>query len=106
MNEREILGKNIKRYREYRGLKKKELADKIKVGSKTIERLERGDKLTRNFGINHLFDICENLDVTLEELVIRDSNLLSLRFVISEHNISTLKEVVKIIKDLCEKKED
>jgi len=33
MNEREVLGKNIRRYREYRGLKKEELADKIKVGA-------------------------------------------------------------------------
>ena len=104
MNEREVLGKNIRRHREYRGLKKEELADKIKVSAKTIERLELGKELTKNFGLNHLFNICKTLDVTLEELVIKDSNLLSLRFVISEHNISTLKEVVKMIKDLIESK--
>jgi len=37
-------------------------------------------------------------------LFIKNRDLLSLRFVISEHNISTLKEVVNIIKDLIENK--
>lgn len=105
MNEREVLGKNVKKYREFKGMSKETLAKNIGLkGKRTIERLERGDKLARNFGLNHLFDICENLDVTLEELVMRDSNLLSLRFVISEHNVNTLKEIVKMIEDLCESK--
>lgn len=105
MNQREILGKNIRKYREFNGLSKLELAKKIGLkDDKQIERLETGHKLAHNFGLNRLLKICDVLDVTLEELAIKDSNLLSMRFVISEHNIQTLKQVAEIIKDLIDKK--
>ena len=104
MNEREALGKNLKRYREFKGLSRKDLADKIKVSDTTIARLERGEeRYTKNFGLSYLLKICKILDTTMEELFMKDSDLLSLRFIISDHNIATLKEVVKIIKELCEK---
>ena len=105
MNQRKILGANIRKYREFKGLSKLQLAKEIGLkDDKQIERLETGHKLADNFGLNRLLNICNILDVTLEELTIKDSNLLSLRFVISEHNIQTLKQFVEIIKELCNKK--
>jgi len=96
------LGKNIRRVRQLRGIETIEEAAKlIDIDEKYYGDIERGKK---NFTIEILIKIANGLDVSLEELFIKDSNLLSLRFVISEHNITTLKEVVKMIKDLIESK--
>lgn len=101
MNEKEILGKNIKKYREFRELNQEMLAKKVNLDEGTISRLERG---IENIRLENLIKIGKELDVSIEELFMQDGNLLSLRFVISDHNIKTLKEVIQIIKDLIEKK--
>lgn len=88
MSDKVILGKNIQKYRQFRGLDQKQLAEKTGLSESVISKLERGHE---NISINNLIEISEKLDITLEELFIRDSNLLSLRFVISEHNIETLR---------------
>jgi len=107
LDERKNLGKNLKRHREYRGLSRDELGNKVDLTGTHIARIERAEKkYTKNLGLGYLLDICKVLDTTPEELFMKDSNLLTLRFVISEHNISTLKEVVNIIKDLIERKEE
>lgn len=96
------LGKNIQRIRSYRGFEAKELADKIDISPQTMSRIETGKQ--ENLGLKSLLKICKELNTSPEELFMKDSDLLSLRFVISEHNVATLKEVVNIIKGLIEKK--
>jgi transcriptional regulator with XRE-family HTH domain len=104
MDERKILGKNIKRYRQFRGLGGEDLAKKVGLTKTHISRLETGNEQAKNIGLDYLIKISRELGISMEELFIEDGNLLSLRFVISDHNINTLKEVIQIVKDLIEKK--
>lgn len=97
--EKNLIGENVKRHRLFKGWEQEDLARETNLSPSVISKLERG---IENIEIDNLIKICKELGITLEELLIKDSNLLSLRFVISEHNITTLKEVVKIIKDLYE----
>ena len=101
MEERKALGSNVRRYRQFKGLSTVELGDKVGLTKDTILRLERGEgKYTKNIGLDYLIKICNVLDVTIEELFMRNGDLLSLRFVVSEHNIKTLKELITIVCDL------
>ncbi|WP_412476980.1 helix-turn-helix domain-containing protein [Flavobacterium sp. TBRC 19031] len=59
-------GKKIKEMRELKGLTQAQLAHKINKDRESIARLERG-------GINptyiYLMEICEGLEITMEELM-------------------------------------
>jgi len=101
MEERKNLGQNVKKYRQFRGLDGEEFGQRVGLTKETISRLETGKE---NISLENLIKISKALDVSMEELFMQDGNLLSLRFVISEHNIKTLKEVIQIIKELVEKK--
>ena len=65
-----ILGRNIKRYRQFRGLTQEDLAAKAGVTKDTISRLEVAK--ARRLGLEHLVLICEILDVKLEILFAKD----------------------------------
>lgn len=105
-NQKEILktvGKNIRKARRLKGIENlQEAADLAKIDKDYLGKIERGENV--NPTIEKLIQIANAFDVSLNELFIKDANLLSLRFVISEHNVKTLKEVVNIIRDLIEKK--
>ena len=103
MDTRKVLGQNIQRYRLFRRMGGEELGKKVGLTKETISRLENAKE--KNIGLDYLIKIAQELNVPLEELFIRDGNLLSLKFVISEHNIDTLKEFLHIIKDLIKKNE-
>lgn len=102
VDERKILGQNIQRYRLFKRIGGEELGNKVGLTKETISRLENGKE--KNIGLDYLIKISKELDVPLEELFIKNGNLLSLKFVISEHNVKTLKELIEIIKSLIEKK--
>ena len=98
---RKAVGENIKKIRNFKGLYQEDVAKKAGIDKDHYGRIERGQI---NFSVDALANIAKVLDVSVEELFMKDGNLLTLRFVISEHNIETLKEVVGIVKDLIEKK--
>lgn len=64
-------GKKIKEIRELKGLTQAQLAHKINKDRESIARLERG-------GINptylYLMEVCEGLEITMEELM-KSNNL-------------------------------
>jgi len=61
-----ILGKNLKRYRCFRGLTQEELAAKVGLTKYTISNVEVAKQ--KNFGLKHVISICQVLDVKIEEL--------------------------------------
>jgi DNA-binding Xre family transcriptional regulator len=101
---RKILGKNIQRLRAYKGLQAKELAEIVGITAQTMSGVEKGKQ--ENLGLKTLLKICDVLQVGPEELFMENKDLLSLRFVISDRNIQTLKEVAKIIENLIEAKKE
>jgi len=96
-----VVGNNLKAARMIKGYDQKQVSEDAKIDKDYYGKIERGEQ---NFTIKILIKLAKILDVTIEELFIQNGNLLSLRFVISEHNINTLKEVVQIVKNLIEKK--
>ncbi len=91
MNEREILGKNIKRYRQVKGLMQQDLAKKVGLTKYTISNIELGKQ--ENPGLKCLVSISQELDVCLKELFMEDANCIPLIIVASDRNIKTLKKM-------------
>lgn len=65
-----IFGRNLKRYRQWRGLTQQELAAKVGLGKDTISRIELAKQ--ENVGFKYVILICKELDVKVEKLFTRD----------------------------------
>lgn len=105
-NQEEILkslGKNIRKARRLKGVENLQEAHELTgIDKDYLGKIERG--VADNPTIGTLIKIAKAYNVSLEELFIKDGDILSLKFVISENNIQTLKEVANIIKSLIDKK--
>ena len=73
MYDLKIFGRNLKRYRCFRGLTQEDLAKKVGITKDTVSKIELGKQ--KNFGLKYLILICELLDVTIEELFVRDAKV-------------------------------
>lgn len=62
----EKIGNNIKRYRELRKLTQKQLADKLRISVKNIQRYEAGEN---SISIEILLGIGEELNVSIRDLM-------------------------------------
>lgn len=63
----ERFGTRVRAVRQFRGWRQDELADKAGVSRTTVVRIEKGeDAATR---LSRIIDICEALDVSLQEMV-------------------------------------
>jgi len=97
------LGQNIRKARRLKGVENLQEAHELTgIDKDYLGKIERG--VADNPTIGTLIKIASAYNVSLEELFIKDGDILSLRFVISEHNIKTLRDVADIIKGLIEKK--
>lgn len=102
MDEGEVLGKNLKRYRSSKGLSQKELGIKVGLGADTISNIELAKQ--RNIGLKYLILICRELNIALEELFIKNPDSGSFKLVISDENVQALKEVFNRLKNIVDKK--
>lgn len=99
MKEQEILARNVKRYRQVKGLKQKDLAVKVGLASDTISLIERGLQL--NPGLKSLISISRELDVELFQLFMEDPESLTIKFVMSDQNLQGAKRLIdEIVKGL------
>jgi len=107
MRERDILAYNLKRYRQLKGLKQKDLATKVGLSKDTISKVELGKQ--ENIGSKYLMSICRELDIGMEELFLKDSRALPLKLVISDENAENIRRLFGqaeyIIQIKIEKKE-
>ena len=93
MKEQETLAKNVKRYRQVKGLKQKELAVKVGLSADTICKIETGKQ--HNVGLKFLTAICRALDISIEELFLENPQRLRIEIVASEKGIESLKKTCK-----------
>jgi len=93
MNEREILAKNLRQYRQVKGLTQKDLAAKIGLSKDTISKIETSKQ--NNVGLKYLVSICRHLDISIEQLFLEDPKRLRIEVVASEKGIEALKEICK-----------
>ena len=66
MSRLKILGKNIKKYREIRGLSQEKLAESVDLSREYIVRIESGLK---RISLKKLFEIADVLDVKCSDLI-------------------------------------
>jgi len=68
-----IFGTNLKRWRQFCGLKQDELAVKVGLSKDTISKIEvaKAEKL----GLKYVIAICNVLDVKIEELFVKDPKI-------------------------------
>jgi len=93
MSEREILGKNIRGFRQLKGLRQKELSKAVGLSMDTISKIELGKQ--ENIGLKYLISICRELDIAIEQLFLEDPKSLRIELVISDKNFEGLKEICK-----------
>lgn len=91
MEKREVLGKNIKRCRQVKGLMQKDLAKKVGLTKYTISKIELGKQ--ENVGLKYLISICQELDVSIEEMFMENANYIPLKIVVSDKNVESLKRM-------------
>jgi len=92
MSERAILEKNVKRYRQLKGLTQEELAKKVGLTKDTISKIERGKQ--KNLGMKYLILIQEELDITMSELFMENPEEKVIKFVISDKNFKSLEKLL------------
>ena len=66
MSRLSILGKNIKKYREQKGLSQSNLAEKVELSYEYICRVEKGQK---SISLRKLFAIVDALDINCFDLI-------------------------------------
>lgn len=93
MSEQSIVGKNLRAYRQLKGLKQKELAAAVGLSVDTICKVELGKQ--ENIGLKYLTLFCRELDISIEELFLENPKSLKVELVASEKNIESLKEICK-----------
>lgn len=60
------IGKRIRTYREEKGFSQEELAEKLHISRSTYQRIENGET---NSWINHIENICNSLEVKLDDIL-------------------------------------
>ncbi len=97
MNELEILAKNVKRYRQVKGLTQEYLSEKVGVAKETISLIELGNR--KNPGLKNLISISRELDIELFQLFMADPESLTIKLIVSDQNLRNarrlLDEIVK-----------
>jgi len=91
MSEQSIVGKNLRAYRQLKGLKQKELAAAVGLSVDTISKVELGKQ--ENIGLKYLTLFCRELDISIEELFLENPKSLKVELVASEKNIESLKKI-------------
>ncbi len=102
MDEREILGKNLKRYRSSKGLSQKELGIKVGMRAETISNIELVKQ--RNIGLKYLILICRELEIGMEELFLKNPDSVSFKLIISDKNVQVINEIFNQFKNIMDKK--
>ncbi len=99
MSEREILAKNLRRYRQVKGLTQKDLAEKVSLAKDTISLIELGKQ--SNPGMKSLILISRALDIELFQLFMEDPESLTIKLIVSDQNLRSLERLFdEIVKGL------
>jgi len=104
MYDLKVLGKNLKRYRQFRGMTQNQLAIKVGMTKDTISMIELGKQ--KNIGLKYLISISRELNVELEQLFMADPEAKFIKLVISDKNFQALKELFTEITRTFSKKEE
>lgn len=103
MTELEILAKNVKRYRQAKGLTQEELSKKVTLTKDSISLIELGRR--RNPSLENLISISQELDIELFQLFLEDPDMLIIKLVASDQNLRSFEKISdEVFKRLDNKK--
>jgi len=94
MTDLEILAKNVKRFRLYRGMTQIELASKVGLSSEYFSKIEVAK--TGNIGFKYLTAICRELDIQISELFMETAEV-NIKFVVSNENLQSMENLIEKI---------
>ncbi|WP_294277079.1 helix-turn-helix transcriptional regulator [uncultured Chryseobacterium sp.] len=60
------IGRRIRKYREEKGFSQEDLAGQLHISRSTYQRIENGET---NSWVNHIENICNSLDVNMEDIL-------------------------------------
>ena len=93
MTEAEILGMNIRKYRQAKGWTQTDLAMRIGLSKDYLSKVEKGR--VESISFKRLVAICDALDIQLFQLVMKDSESRFFRLAINKENFETLKTLLE-----------
>ena len=102
MDEREVLAKNLKRFRSSKGLSQEKLGKKVGMRGETISNIELVKQ--RNIGLKYLILICRELEIGMEELFLKNPDSVSFKLIISDKNVQVINEIFNQFKNIMDKK--
>jgi len=97
MNDIKILGKNLKRHRQFKGFTQEQLATKVGLTKNIISKIETAKQ--EDIDIKYIVSISRELDISIEELFLEDPKNYIIKFEINKKNIVALKRIIRS----CEK---
>jgi len=94
MTDLEILAKNLKRFRQLKGMTQTELASKIGMSAQYFSKIETAH--TPNIGLKYLTAIRKELDIEVFQLFMEDSEV-PIKFIVSNENLESMQKLVEKI---------
>ena len=113
-----ILGKNLKRYRQFKGFTQEQLATKVGLTKNIISKIETANQEIEDIDIKYIILISRELDIGIGKLfrkdsknfiiefMIKDSKNFIIEFMINEKSIENLKRIIRSCEKLFKVRED
>jgi len=98
MKESEILATNLKRHRQFKGLTQKQLGERVGLSQDSISKIELGKY--ENPGMKYLINICRELDVAIEELLMENPQKLRIDIIVSDKNVKVIEAIIQAFRNL------
>jgi len=98
MKESEILATNLKRHRQFKGLTQKQLGERVGLSRDSISKIELGKY--ENPGMKYLINICRELDVAIEELLMENPQKLRIDIIVSDKNVKVIEAIIQAFRNL------
>lgn len=95
MTDLQILGKNLKRFRQLKGLKQTELAKRIGMSPDHLSKIEA--TTTGNVGLRFLTKIRQELDIQICQLFMEDPDIVNIKFILEGKNYENFEKLVSLI---------
>ena len=101
-----ILGKNLKRYRQFKGFTQEQLATKVGLTKNIISKIETANQEIEDIDIKYIILISRELDIGIGKLFHKDPKNFIIEFMINEKSIEALKRIIRSCEKLFKVRED
>ena len=100
----ETLAKNLKRYRQFKGLTQSELGKIVGLTKDTISKIEVGKQ--ENIGLKYLELICKELNIGVEQLFLKEAQVKPIQIIISDKNAKAIIRIINQVMNVLREREE